>query len=261
MMEVETLRINQRIEILNNVGTQATLLAGSSIGFLGGEALETVDDSEYWLHIVAKFIYVGAASLALVSSLWVIIVASHLIALTRDASLRKNILKASRLLDLGLKDVRGMHYLAMGCLLLSCLTGALLNMATIISMLVCAIFALFVVQVVCKLSYTSLQFYEEVELDVYDVAAVGSIQDIFHSWLVPLQTQNRRRASRMWEAMHELHADDHLLEHTESFTRRDGTPSGARANDDGLSSRDGTPTHSRKPFSTAQSTKHVRLEG
>ena len=31
---------------LNNISTQATLLAGSSIAFLGGEALETVDDFE-----------------------------------------------------------------------------------------------------------------------------------------------------------------------------------------------------------------------
>ena len=49
-MEVETLRISQRIEILNNISTQATLLAGSSITFLGGEALETVDDFEYPCH-------------------------------------------------------------------------------------------------------------------------------------------------------------------------------------------------------------------
>ena len=48
-MEVETIRIAQRIEILNNISTQATLLAGSSIAFLSGEALETVDDHESWL--------------------------------------------------------------------------------------------------------------------------------------------------------------------------------------------------------------------
>ena len=40
MMEVETLRISQRIEILNNVGTQATLLAGAAIAFLGGDTIE-----------------------------------------------------------------------------------------------------------------------------------------------------------------------------------------------------------------------------
>ena len=61
-MEVETMRIAQRIEILNNISTQATLLAGSSIAFLGGEALETVDDHETWLHLVVKFVYVGSGS-------------------------------------------------------------------------------------------------------------------------------------------------------------------------------------------------------
>ena len=218
MMEVETLRINQRIDILNNVGTQATLLAGSSIGFLGGEALETVDDYETWLHVVGKFIYIGSGALALVSSLWVIIISSHLIALTRDASLRKNILKASRLLDLGLKDVRGMHYLAMGFLLIAVLTGALLNMATIISMVATVIFGGFGIQVLCKLQYVSLQFYEEVELDVYDVAATGSIQDIVRSWLVPMYPANLRRARRMWHAMEEMHKDDHeTIRHADSF--------------------------------------------
>ena len=162
MMEVETLRIDQRIEILNNIATQATLLAGSSISFLGGESLESVDDvmDLYTiLHNTIKFMYVGSGALALVSSLWVIVISSHLIALSRDASLRKNILKASRMLDLGLKDVRAMHFAAMFFLLFACLNGALLNMEVHISMVATAIFITFGYQVVCKMNYTSLLFY------------------------------------------------------------------------------------------------------
>ena len=110
------------------VADAATLLAGSSIGFLGGEALETVDDFETIRHWIGRFVYVASGSLALVSSLWVIIISSHLIALTRDASLRKNILKASRLLDISMKEVRGVHQFALSMLMIACLSGSLLNM-------------------------------------------------------------------------------------------------------------------------------------
>lgn len=208
MMEVETLRINQRIDILNNIGTQATLLAAASIGFLGGESLETVDDYETWFHIIGKFLYVGSGALALVSSLWVIIISSHLVALTRDASLRKNILKASRLLDSGLKDVRSMHYFAMFFLLFACLNGALLNLATMVSLMASIIFIVFGIQVVCKMQYTSLQFYEEVELDVWDVAGTGTVEEICSNWLLPMHPTILRAVKRMWRSLESLHSAD-----------------------------------------------------
>ena len=69
------------------------------------------------MHHVGRFTYVGSGALALVSSLWVIVVSSPLIALTRDASLRKNIIKASVLLDTAMKEVRGVHQLALAMLL------------------------------------------------------------------------------------------------------------------------------------------------
>ncbi|KOO27514.1 hypothetical protein Ctob_009314 [Chrysochromulina tobinii] len=213
MMEVETLRIDQRIEILNNIATQATLLAGSSISFLGGESLESVDDvmDLYTiLHNTIKFMYVGSGALALVSSLWVIVISSHLIALSRDASLRKNILKASRMLDLGLKDVRAMHFAAMFFLLFACLNGALLNMEVHISMVATAIFITFGYQVVCRMNYTSLLFYGEVELDVYEISAIGSVMDIFRAWLTPMYPSNRSRVGQMWNRLDEIHAHDHL---------------------------------------------------
>jgi len=192
MMEVETLRISQRIEILNNISTQATLLAGSSIAFLGGEALETVDDYESVHHIIGKFVYVGSGACALVFSLWVIVVASHLIALTRDASLRKNILKASRLLDVALREVRGVHMIAMFCLLLACLSGAILNMAMFLSLMATVIFFVVTVQVIFKLQFLSLQFYEEVELE-FNVAATGSLNENWQQFLEPMRPDNVRR--------------------------------------------------------------------
>ena len=112
-MEVETLRISQRIEILNNVSTQATLLAGSALSALGGEAIEVLEDDRKLLTEVFNMLYVGSGALALCCSLWVIYISSHLIAATRDASLRKNIVKASHLLETELKEVRGMHMFAM----------------------------------------------------------------------------------------------------------------------------------------------------
>ena len=197
MMDVESMRISQRIEILNNVATQATLLAGSSIAFLGGEALETVDDHDTMWHIFLRICYVGCGALALVMSLWVIVISSHLVALTRDASLRKNIIKASRLLDEGLKEVRGIHFLAMGALLFACLAGALLNMSHGMAAVVCTIFAACGVQIVMKQQFLSLQFFEQVELEL-DVAATGSIRDLWGKWLEPMSLSNVRRIGRMW---------------------------------------------------------------
>ena len=197
MMDVETMRIAQRIEILNNIATQATLLAGSSIAFLGGEALETVDDAYTSWHKFLKILYAANGALALIMSLWVIVISSHLVALTRDASLRKNILKASRLLDNGLKEVRGMHMLAMAALLLACLSGALLNMAADMAIIVTIIIVTCSVQLVFKQQFLSLQFFEEVELEL-DVAATGSARSLFRGWLEPLRYKNIRRVGRMW---------------------------------------------------------------
>lgn len=225
MMEVETLRIAQRIEILNNISTQATLLAGSSITFLGGEALETVDDFETWGHVVGKFVYVGSGALALVSSLWVIVVSSHLIALTRDASLRKNIIKASKLLDVAMKEVRGVHQLALGMLLLAVLCGALLNMRMYMSLFVTGIFAFMSVQVVLKQQYLSVQFHEEVELEP-EVAEIGTVLDIMRAWLDPLRPSSIQRINQMWEderkrkLVHQqaMERHRHRLEHDASPT-------------------------------------------
>jgi len=202
MMEVETLRISQRIEILNNISTQATLLAGSSIAFLGGEALETVDDYESIFHIITRFVYVGSGASALVFSLWVIVVASHLIALTRDASLRKNILKASRLLDVALREVRGVHMIAMFCLLLACLSGAILNMALFLSLMATVIFVVVTVQVIFKLQFLSLQFHEEVELE-FNVAATGSLSENWQQFLEPMRPPNVRRIMEQWRQQEE----------------------------------------------------------
>ena len=218
MMDVETLRISQRIEILNNISTQATLLAGSSIAFLGGEALETVDDHETFFHILGKFVYVGAGSLALTASLWVIVVASHLIALTRDASLRKNILKASRLLDSDMKEVRSVHQLALIFLLLACLSGALLNMERIMATVVTIIFVSVTIQVAFKLQYISVQFYEDVELEP-DVATTGSIGELLSAFAEPLRPANMQRMRRMW--------DDY--EHDYRLLRAEGAAQSTRA--------------------------------
>jgi hypothetical protein len=209
-MEVETLRIQQRIEILNNISTQATLLAGSSIAFLGGEALETVDDKFFFLYLATcgKFLYVGSGALALITSLWVIVISSHLVALTRDASLRKNILKASMLLDEGLKEVRSMHLIAMASLLLACLSGALLNMDVHMSLLVTIIFVFFSVQIFFKMQYLSLSFFRTVELEM-DVADQLTLPEIARAWLEPLRPHNMKAIQEMWQD-HNRREEEHM---------------------------------------------------
>ena len=69
-----------------------------------------MDDHMKINHLIGNVIYVSSGALALVCSLWVIVFSSHLIALTRDASLRKNIVKASQLLDAALKQVHTGRY-------------------------------------------------------------------------------------------------------------------------------------------------------
>jgi uncharacterized membrane protein YgcG len=145
-MEIETLRISQRIEILNNISTQATLLAGSGIAALAGESLETLDENPHLITVIGNLVYVCSGALATVCSLWVIYISSHLIAATRDASLRPNIVEASLLLEETLKEVRGMHMFAMGFLLLCCLAGTFLNMSLFTASFVLVIFSTFCCQ-------------------------------------------------------------------------------------------------------------------
>jgi len=200
MMEVETLRISQRIEILNNLGTQATLLAGSAIAFLGGESLETVDELTSVFTKVGHLIYVGSGALALVSSLWVIVVSSHLIAMTRDAALRKNIVRASRLLDISLREVRGMHVFAIAFVLMASLTGALLNMSMTSSLLCTCIFVIFGAQMVLKQQHLSLMFLKgcELELDVADTGSLHTNVRAFAEPLRPFVVQKVWEASTAW---------------------------------------------------------------
>lgn len=198
-MEVETLRISQRIEILNNISTQGALLAGSSISFLGGESLETIDDHETMFHLFFRVAFVCFGALALCASLWVIVVSSHLIALTRDASLRKNIVRASNLLDKGMKEVRGVHQCALAFVLFACGTGAVLNMERVLSILVFLIFTAFFVQVVHKQQLLSVLFYEHVNLEP-EVAATGSLGELSVGWLEPMLPSSRERMRAMWRS-------------------------------------------------------------
>ena len=92
-----------------------------------------------------------------------------------------------------------MHQFALGFVLLACLSGALLNMAFISSLVVSLVFAAFAVQVMFQQQYLSVLFYEEVELEP-EVAAAGSLVEIADALVEPLRPRNIRRMMKMWEA-------------------------------------------------------------
>jgi len=216
MMEVETLRISQRIEILNNISTQATLLAGSALAFLGGESLETVDEYTTTSTRIGHLLFVGSGALALVCSLWVIVISSHLIAMTRDASLRKNIVKASKLLDLALRQVRGMHVTAIAFVLVSSLIGACLNTTLGPSLMCIFIFGLFGIQMVLKTWHLNMMFLKGCELE-FDVAGMGSFGENIAAFFEPLKPSVARviwTANAHWEAHQSV---DMLIQELESY--------------------------------------------
>ena len=103
-LDLEKERINQLLTMLADFSTQAALLGGAAISSMGGESLDSLDD-EHENHSVGAAIFVSSGALALATSLWVIFISSHLSSLTRDSSMRPQIIDAPKHLARALHSV------------------------------------------------------------------------------------------------------------------------------------------------------------
>ena len=134
LLEIEKSRINQLLGILADSSTQAALLAGSAVGAVSGESIDSFDDengkSMYALghrpFFTAVYVVAGAASLS--SSLWVIFTASHLIARARDSIFQPKIRGAREILERGVHEVAVVKDIAIVTLLITITSSAWLNM-------------------------------------------------------------------------------------------------------------------------------------
>ena len=134
LLEIEKSRINQLLGILADSSTQAALLAGSAVGAVSGESIDSFDDengkSRYALghrpFFTAVYVVAGAASLS--SSLWVIFTASHLIARARDSIFQPKIRGAREILERGVHEVAVVKDIAIVTLLITITSSAWLNM-------------------------------------------------------------------------------------------------------------------------------------
>ena len=83
LLELRHRQIHARVDLLNQLNTQAMLVAGSAVASLGGESLETID-AVWATATVLDFIFVASTAATLCFSLWVI---SNLIMLSQMTAL------------------------------------------------------------------------------------------------------------------------------------------------------------------------------
>ena len=115
-LEIEKNRINTIVSMLSDHSTVAALLAGCAVAGVSGEALDSFDDDSLSWKAAGVAVYLVFGALALGSSLWVIFISSHLTSLTRDSAQRPKIIEARKILEQGVRDVRGMEAAAMASL-------------------------------------------------------------------------------------------------------------------------------------------------
>ena len=126
-----------------------------------GEALDSMDDDRHWWDTWGKGIYIGSTAVAVGTSLWVIFISSHLTSLTRDSATRPKIKKAREILEVNVRDVRGMLWLALLSLLVSCTATAWLNLTTQNSIIFSAALLLLVWQALLKKDDVTAAFKRE----------------------------------------------------------------------------------------------------
>jgi len=86
LLELRHRQIHARVDLLNQLNTQAMLVAGSAVASLGGESLETID-AVWATATVLDFIFVASTAATLCFSLWVIFISSNLIMLSQMTAL------------------------------------------------------------------------------------------------------------------------------------------------------------------------------
>jgi hypothetical protein len=180
--EIEKARVSHLIDILSDFSTQAALLAGCAIAAVSGESLDSLDDDLHSWDRLGRGAFIISSAIAVGTSLWVIFISSHLISLTRDTATRPKIKKAREILEDNVRDVRGMLWVALFSLLLSCLATAWLNTSAGTALTFSLVLILLVWQALLKKDHITNSFNEHCGKDW---AQADSFFGVLCSWLRP----------------------------------------------------------------------------
>ena len=171
-LELRHKQILARIDILNQLNTQAMLVAGCAVANLSGESLQIVEEGR-WAAEVLAVAFVATSALTLGCSLWVIFMSSNLIQLSQQAALQgtraQDVRGADRILTKRSEEVRGFYMLSLGGVLISSLLIVWMNMSPAKGVLVTAIFGALLTHALTTLSATKEEYRADAHLDVISV--------------------------------------------------------------------------------------------
>ncbi|EOD09440.1 hypothetical protein EMIHUDRAFT_448361 [Emiliania huxleyi CCMP1516] len=195
LLELRHRQIHARVDLLNQLNTQAMLVAGSAVASLGGESLETID-AVWATATVLDFIFVASTAATLCFSLWVIFISSNLIMLSQMTALTGHsaydVKTADEILERRINQVRSFYLLALVTLLVSALSMVWMNCTHWNSLISTVIFAVVVVHAVHTLRETSAEFQRSTSFDGGDDTHL--LQCINSAW--PPGCCRRRDAQR-----------------------------------------------------------------
>ena len=110
MLDLRLQLIKMRTDYLNQINTQATLLAGCAVGMLASGELNALEEETGYFAWGITGVYVVSATVCLAASLWVIYTSMNLINLSIHSTLHgetmREIAEADNLIDQRMKEVR-----------------------------------------------------------------------------------------------------------------------------------------------------------
>lgn len=177
MLELRHKEILARIDILNQMSTQAMLIAGASVTGLGGESLQVVREeglSEWGSRWDGVFgtLFVGSTAATLTSSLWVIFTSTHLIELSQQSALHgtdaRDIKAADGILEERMREVRMFYVAALGSLLSSSLFMVWMSMSLVNSAVVTVIIVWGTAHAFITRAHTRQEFVERTHVELSD---------------------------------------------------------------------------------------------
>mmetsp|Transcript_26433 Transcript_26433/g.84728 ORF Transcript_26433/g.84728 Transcript_26433/m.84728 type:complete len:464 (+) Transcript_26433:162-1553(+) len=163
LLELRHRQILARVDWLNQLNTQAMLVAGSAVASLGGESLETIADEDVTVTLLDT-IFVASTAATLCFSLWVIFISSNLIMLSQMTALTGtsagDVKTADEILERRINEVRSYYLLSLVMLLTSALSMVWMNCTGSNSTIATVIFVTVSLHAVRTLRDTSAEFKE-----------------------------------------------------------------------------------------------------
>ena len=163
LLELRHRQILARVDWLNQLNTQAMLVAGSAVASLGGESLETINDEDVTKTLLDT-IFVASTAATLCFSLWVIFISSNLIMLSQMTALTGtsagDVKTADEILERRINEVRSYYLLSLVMLLISALSMVWMNCTGSNSTIATVIFVTVSLHAVHTLRDTSAEFKE-----------------------------------------------------------------------------------------------------